>query len=279
MSNESKSISLGNIAEGVAIAVAVGFVVSVIYDWGFVYALDLDFASFPTTTADHFRSGVLWFPKLLAFVLAFFAMEFQFQRVERGLSEKEIIESSRNPEVMKKFREGPWKLVQWIAPLAVINYILNGGAYASLLPIMLSITWMGFAEWCSSAPLIQLRRSRGSQLAFMFLPIIAILAFFSGYNTAVDAASRKPTDVAIDNGQLTGPMKGKILRTFERGLLVLRDDNRIVLIPWDQVRSVLNQKPYTPFRGVLCEWFGHCTEEKSTTGKPVQPTTKAGEKK
>lgn len=273
MSHESTSLSLSNVAEAVAIAVAIGFVVSVVYDWGFVYALDLDFASFPTTTADHFRSGVLWFPKLLALVLVFFAVEFQFQRIERGLTEKEIIESSSKPEVMKKFREGPWIFVRWIAPIAVINYILIGGAYSSLLPIMLSITWMSFAEWCNSAPLIQLRRSREAQLAFMFLPIIAILAFFSGYNAAVNAASRKAVDVAIDGGQSTGPIKGRVLRTLERGILILRDDSRIVLIPWDQVRSVSNQKPYAPFRGILCEWFGRCLNEE-TSNKPVQPTAK-----
>jgi len=275
MSNESTSLSLSNIAETVAIAVAIGFVVSVVYDWGFVYALDLDFASFPTSTADHFRSGILWFPKLLALVLAFFAMEYQFQRIERGLTEKEIIESSSNPGAMKKFREGPWILVRWIAPIAVINYILMGGTYSSLLPIMLSITWMSFSEWCNSAPLIQLRRSREAQLAFIFLPIIAILAFFSGYNTAIDAASRKAVDVAIDIDQSNGPIKDRVLRTFERGILILRDDSRIVLIPWDQVRSVSNQKQYAPFRGIVYEWFDRCLNEE-TSNKPVQPTAKGG---
>src|SRR3989304_6241901 len=163
MTSESSPVSIGALVEGAAAIVAVGFVVSVIYDWGFVYALGLDFAHLPTTTADHFRSGLLWFPPLLVAVLAYAAIEFQFQRVERGLTEKEIVESSSNPERMRKFREGPWKLVVWAAPVYVVSYFLIGDAFASLLPLMLAIVWMGFAEWCYSAPLIKQRRSRNLQ--------------------------------------------------------------------------------------------------------------------
>src|SRR5438445_12929946 len=111
MASESNAVTVGAVAEGAAVTVAVGFVVSVIYDWGFVYALGLDFVYLPTTTADHFRSGLLWFPPLLGLLFVYFAIEFQFQRVERGLTEKEITESSSNPERMRKFREGPWKLM------------------------------------------------------------------------------------------------------------------------------------------------------------------------
>ena len=114
--SESNPLTIKVLAEGAAVVVAIGFVVSVMYDWGFVRALSLDFAYLPTTTSDHFRSGLLWFPPLLVGVLLYVAVEFQFQRVERGLTEKEIVESSSNPERMRKFREGPWKLVAWTAP-------------------------------------------------------------------------------------------------------------------------------------------------------------------
>lgn len=270
MPDETKTISLGNIAEGVALTVALGFVVSVIYDWGFFYALDFDFSTIPTATSDHFRTGVLWFPKLLAIILAYFAIEFQFKRIERGLTEDEIVGASSSPSKLKAFREGPGKFIQWVAPLAVLNYILIGDAYSSMQPIMLSITWMAFAEWCYSVPLIQMRRSRDAHVAFTFLPIVVILAFFSGYNAAVDGASRDPVAVAIDNGQPTSPIKGRVLRTFERGIFILGDDNHFLLIPWDQVHAVHTEKPYTPFRGVLCEWFGRCASEKAASNHALK---------
>src|SRR5919197_1500493 len=110
MADDPHPLSIGAVAEGIAVAIAVGFVVSVIYDWGFVYALGMDFGCLPTTTTDHFRSGLLWFPSLLGLIFLYVAIEFQFQRVERGLTEKEIIESSSNPVWTRKFREGPQKL-------------------------------------------------------------------------------------------------------------------------------------------------------------------------
>ncbi len=275
MLSEYKAISLGTLAEGVAVAVAAGFVVSVIYDWGFFYALGLDFAKLHTTTTDHFRSGLLWFPYLLFFLLGSVAIEFQFKRIERGLNEKEIIESASNPERMRKFREGPWKLMAWTAPLYVIIYVLIGDVFASILPLMLSIVWMGFAEWCYAAPLIKIRRSRQVQFGFTFLPIIVIVAFFSGYNAALDATVRKPSKVTIERSAPSASVSGNILRTFEKGVLILDDRNSYHFIPWNQVHAIQNNKPYKPFRGIACEWFKLCRQEPyGTSNKPIQPNAK-----
>lgn len=254
----SSPISIAALAEGVAFAVAVAFVVSVIYDWGFVFALGLEFAYIPTTTADHFRSGLLWFPPLLALLLFIIAIEFQFQRVERGLTEKELIESSSNPEAMRKFREGPQKLIIWSAPLMVLSYVLMGDAFSSVLPLMLAITWMGFAEWCYSAPLIRLRRNKQLQLAFTFLPIVGIFAFFSGYNAAVDAAFRKPFEVTIERSASSAAIPGNLLRTLDKGILLLGEKKSFHFVPWDQVQAIHNKNTYKPYRGVLCNWFNLC---------------------
>ncbi len=274
MKNKGRTFSTGMVVEVVAIVVAVGFVISVIYDWGFVYALGLDLMNLPTTTSDHFRTGLLWFPYLLTFVFMFFAVEFQFQRVERGLSEQEIIENSKNPEKTKKFREGPWKLIKWTAPLAIFNYILIGDIMSSILPLMFSIIWMGFAEWCYFAPLIQLRRNRESQTAFTFLPIIFILAFSSGYNAAVNTAIREPNKINVTRIQPLTSLQVNLLREFDRGILILSEDSKISFVPWGQVQTITNEKLYKPFRGVLCEWFQRCPE--NVSNKPIHPTPKSG---
>ncbi|SDN39923.1 hypothetical protein SAMN04488516_10212 [Desulfonauticus submarinus] len=277
MGNDTHKFSIGMVAEGITIVVAIGFVISVIYDWGFVYAIDIDLMSLPTTISDHFRTGVIWFPYLLAFVLMYFAVEYQFQRVEKGLTEQEIIESSKNPEKLKKFREGPWKLIKWTAPLAVFNYILIGDIMSSALPLMLSILWMGFAEWCYSAPLIKLRRSWESQAAFTFLPIIFILAFFSGYNAAVDASMRKPKQVIITFSQKSPHLKGKLLREFERGVFILNHNDHVTFIPWGQIKSIKTVEKYKPFRGILCEWFQICTETASNKANSADAKSRAGD--
>ena len=259
--SDSNPHTIKTLAEGAAVIVTIGFVVSVIYDWGFVRALGLDFSYLPTITSDHFRSGLLWFPPLLGGVLLYAAVEFQIQRVERGLTEKELVESSSNPEGMRKFREGPYKLLAWTAPVYVVIYILIGDLFASLLPWTTAIAWMGFAEWCYSAPLIRIRRDKNLQMVFTFLPIIGIIAFFSGYNAAIDAATRKPTEVAIERSEPLSAITGNVLRTLVKGILLLNTNSSIQFIPWNQVKSVVNKKAYKPFRGVLCEWFKFCPQE------------------
>ena len=265
------------VAEAIAILVAIGFVISVIYDWGFVYAIGIDLMSLPTTISDHFRTGVVWFPYLLAFIFIYFAVEFQFQRVEMGLTEQEIVESSKNPEKLKKFREGPWKLIKWTAPLAIFNYILIGDIMSSALPLMLSIMWMGFAEWCYSAPLIQLRRNWESQAAFTFLPIIFIIAFFSGYNAAVDASMREPKQVNVTFSQQHQPLNGNLLREFERGIFILSDDGHVNFIPWEQIKRIKTVETYKPFRGILCEWFHICTDTASNKANSADAKSRAAD--
>ena len=277
MENETRTFSIGMVAEAIAILVAIGFVISVIYDWGFVYAIGIDLMSLPTTISDHFRTGVVWFPYLLAFIFIYFAVEFQFQRVERGLTEQEIVESSKNPEKLKKFMEGPWKLIKWTAPLAIFNYILIGDIMSSALPLMLSIMWMGFAEWCYSAPLIQLRRNWESQAAFTFLPIIFIIAFFSGYNAAVDASMREPKQVNVTFSQQHQPLNGNLLREFERGIFILSDDGHVNFIPWEQIKRIKTVETYKPFRGILCEWFHICTDTASNKANSADAKSRAAD--
>ena len=58
--------------------------------------------------------------------------------------------------------------------------------------------------------------------------------------------------------------------------LLLGKGNSIHFVPWDQVRTFQNKKPYKPFRGVLCEWFKLCSQAQRTSSKPVQPTAGGG---
>jgi hypothetical protein len=261
--DNAKRLNIGAVAEAVAVTVAVGFVLSVIYDWGFITALGITFSFLPSSTADHFRSGLIWLPPLLAILTAYVAIEFQFRRVEHGLTEEEIIAASKNPTRLRRFRQGPAKVLFWIAPLGLLNYLLIGDAAASGLPLALSLAWVAFAEWTYSPPLVKQRRPAWLQACFTFLPVIGIVAYFSGYNAALDAANRKPVEVTI-LGEESVQQTAKMLRTFEKGVLVLTERGAVEFISWDQVHAIRNNAPYAPFRGIVCEWFNKCPERRAT---------------
>lgn len=254
-----ESFSLLDRAAGWSAAfVACGFVVSLIYDWGFYGAINRSFSDIPTTISDHFRTGLLWFPYLLGLAFVYLAFEFQLQRLEKGLTEQEIIESTPNPVATRRFRERPYRLIVWIAPLGVVNFILMGDLIASLLPFAIFVLWITFADWCYSAPLIKVRRSAVAQAAFTLLPALGIVTYFTGYSAAVEVAQKHPIEVAVTYSNDHRIVKGRLLRTLDRGVLILMHSNSMMFIEWSAVSDLLYEKPYVPFPGILCKSFSVC---------------------
>jgi hypothetical protein len=259
VARSSSPIPVGLIAETTTVLVAAGFIVSVVYNWGYMHALGLALGSLPLTTADQFRSGLLWFPWLLAGLVAYAAIEFQIRRVERGLTEEEIIQSSPNPKRTRKLRASSWVLLKWLAPLIVIGFVLFGDLDAAPMPMALAVLWIAFAEWCFSAPLVQQRHSIWLHAGFTILPIYVLWAFFGGYNAAVDATIREPTLVTVDLAHSPIPVTGKFLRSLDHGVLLLDSAGTLQVLSMSDVDRISYNKPYTPYRGLLCEWWnGFC---------------------
>jgi hypothetical protein len=250
-------VSLTELAEGVGLLVAAGFVVSLVYDWGFFTALGLNPQMFPMTIADHFSTALLWLPSLLAISLFYVAGEFQFRRVERGLTEQEIAQSSQNRKALRRFREWPYLLLKWVAVFGLIFYICLG---APLPSIFVAVAWIAFAEWCYSAPLIKLRRNKAVQLLFTFVPAIGLIAYFSGLNEGNNRRQIAERIVTIERMNESTALRGKMLRILEGGALILQDD-KVTFLPWDQIKLIQSDKLAVPFRGILCEWFSICPKD------------------
>ena len=250
--------SLSSIVESISILVTAGFVVSVIYDWGFLRSLGLDLKRVPTSISDHIRTGLLWFPPLIGMAIAHFAIEFQFQRIEKGLTEEEIVSSAKNPKKMRKFREGPYKFFAQTGFLIAILSLMFGDIYASALPFALVMVWGTFANWCYSAPLIRLRRSQATQGAFVLIPAIMILAYFNGYSDASAAAYKERMGIEISLASNRPVVEGTFLRTIEAGILYLSEDTHVEFVPWNEIRSYRIADEYHPYLGVMCEWFNIC---------------------
>lgn len=270
MSRQTPSIS--ELSQLASLTVALGFVVSIVYDWGFCFALGIDLSILPTTLSDHVRTGILWFPPLLALLIAYIAIEYQFQRVERGLTEEEIIAASGNSKAARIWRYGYIRLFVWMMPLIVINYLLIGDILSTALPVALSVMWLRFARWCHDTPLILIRRSGAVQEAFELIPVAVIVAFFSGYNLAVNAVLIEPYEVNVSRTAQSPDVSESLIRTFDRGILVLDDNKHLEFITWPSISIISSNESYTPFRGVLCEWFGQCAYERNSSNNSMQPT-------
>ena len=78
-------------------------VLSVVYDFTYLSALNLSFSQIPTTISDHVRSALLWAPLLFLGLFSYFFFEMVLKRAEKGMSEEEIINTSPNPKFTRIF--------------------------------------------------------------------------------------------------------------------------------------------------------------------------------
>lgn len=256
VNNTSSTVSLDLIAKLVGLAASASLVLSVIFDWGFYSALNLSFLEVPSGLSDHVRSALIWFPKVVVTFGELFVVEMFTRRIEQGMTEEEIVQSSTNPQRIKRFRDGPYKMGFYLAVFSVTAYILLGDIFLGALPFGLIVTWFMFSAWAQSHPRIMERRPFHFRAAAHFLPPIAIWLFFSGYGDAVRLFHNTAPDLKLTIANTTSLESVTLLRQLDRGLLVKEVNNTIAFRPWSEIKKVETSGRYVPSKGIMCSWFG-----------------------
>jgi len=245
-------IILEKFAKASGVLAVCALVLSVVHDWGFFFALDIGFIDIPTSIGDHIRSALIWLPNTLFCFFIVIAIEFVNQRIERGLTEEEIIQSSKKPERLRKFRQGPAVLFRILAPVLVAGFLLIGDFYRGILPIALVVCWAMFSEWANNAPLIKIRRNETTQKLFHWLPIIFFLVFFWGYNNASDLASDEAPRFKLTLSNIDPALEVNVLKHVEKGTLVIEPKTKkITFIPWAKVLNLEPIEPYRTYYGIF----------------------------
>lgn len=252
----SSTVSLDLIAKIAGLAASISLALSVIFDWGFYSALNLSFLEVPSGFSDHVRSALIWFPKIVTAFGGLFIFEMLTRRVEQGLTEEEIIQSSSDPQRTKRLRDGPYKMGAYIAVFVVIAYVLLGDIFLGALPFGLIVSWFIFSAWAQSHPRIVERRPMHFRVAAHFLPPIAIWLFFSGYGDAVRMFHDTTPDLKLTTASATSSEPVTLLRQMDRGLLVKEANNTVSFRPWSEIKKVETSGKYVPSKGVLCSWLG-----------------------
>ena len=242
-------------AKAVALGASLSLVASLIYDWGFFSALDLTFLEVPSTLSDHVRSALIWFPRIAASIGAIAVFEILTKRIEQGMTEEEIVQSSSNPKLIRKLRDGPLWFMGYASALVVAGYLLIGAPFLQMLPLSLCVLWFLFSMWAQSHHRIISRRPSLVRVAVHFLPPILIWLYFAGYTEAArlygtDAPKSKLATNAVASESVT------LLRYLERGVLVKDATNVVSFHPWSEIKKIEAPGRYTPAKGVLCVWFG-----------------------
>ena len=202
-------------------------VLSIVYDFSYLSALNLSFSQVPTSISDHIRSSLLWAPVLFLGLFVSLTFELVSMRIEKGMSEEEIINSSPNPKIARKIRNSPENFLIFIviftAIFIFISYIfgiINIINYYTLMDwkYFFMALWIVVFEWIFTNERINKKFSKEFFLIFLVFGAMLIYVFFQGKIDAKKAFS-KPQNVyfKLKNNEF---IEKKFLRNFENFFLV-----------------------------------------------------------
>jgi|GEM_PF-6687469 len=235
------------------LAIYIIFTCSVVYNYAYFLALGITLSQIPITISDIINTAFVWMPFVTIMVGSGFLFILITKRIEQGMTEEEIINSTSNPMRTAKLREMPFKVLEVIAIIAVIFFFLFGQQNKSLLSIFLffMVFWFWFGKKLSDHPRIIQRRSTLLRLSIVFLPVIVGFIFARGYDDAIDIISKQEPDAIV---QLTNGNKISVvvLRNFDKGILVRKLGNdSISFLFWRNINNIDMQYHKNFYRGLF----------------------------
>ena len=257
-SNKKLSSFLDTAVKLSGIAASMSLLLSIIYDYAYFYALNLSFSDVPSTISDHLRSGLIWFPTLLFCTFLALIFELITVRIEKGMSEDEIIESSPDPQKVQKFREGPLKIMPWLAGLIIISYILIGENFVYGLPIAFCLIWFRIAPWLNNHPRIFQRRSKLLRFVIFWLPVLIIYLYGKGHTDGKKLIHNDKTNCSIILKKPTNKQESIILiKLLEKGILFKRPtENKIIYEKWDNIININKVVDHSRYQGIIYRFLG-----------------------
>ena len=258
-----------NIASVSGVVASGSILVSFVYDWFFFYALGISFNEAPTTIFDHVQSWLVWLPRVIIGVIVLTAIGLVTHRLEHGMSEEEILESTRNPSRTRRIRNSPYIFVQVLGLFLVVIWVLLGENYVPTDGLILGgfFTWIFLASWIFRHPIVKARHSKLFNLSFVWIPLLIIIVFLMGYRSASYAESEYSASIGFGVHDLNyvptmESRKIKLIRSYENWLLIRDKKNRISWIKMTNVNNLVKLKEKQPFPGLICKFFTQMCPQK-----------------
>lgn len=253
MKNES---FLSNLPALISAFGALILILSIAYDYGYFMVFNISFSEMPTTLSDHLRSSLTWIPNTLLVVFGVVALELFNRRVEQGMTEEEIIQTSPTPKFTAWFRNSPKYPIIALALFAPFTLTLNIDLPLQAWQFSLIIIWFIFHNFLFSHERVLERTSKEFYLFSRWVPAILIFVVFSGAVAANSIKEGNGTKFVFELEK--SKFEGALVRAFEKYYLVWEEGKNIKLISSGKVISLY---PATI---------------KIESNKKIQPTVKNG---
>ena len=220
------------------IVASLSLLISVTYDWGFFFELDLSYAKAPTTIVDHIQSWLHWLPALIPVGFGVFLAHLaSIKNPVRDLNQNSTrIEIAQALNVLRRKQI---TLISAIIITAVILLFISYFLFDSIYPLgwygLIPFWFLWFIRKRDKFP-AALR-----EILTWFPPLLAI-AFLSGSVHADHALGRefRPTHrlVTFDDRESQQDLDVNVLRTFQDWFLVVDDDDGMAWISSSSIKRM-----------------------------------------
>jgi hypothetical protein len=254
---KSMQAALEIAAKVIALAATVCIALSVLFDWGYLSALDLRLSEVPTSLSDHTRSAILWLPVAgftfpPGFVFSLFSGELDARDAreakDRGedlsvYAAKEAKHARRNLAVMAVV-----SLFLWLAFGDRSRPFLFFAAIIAWTLVVVRVTPVTAGNW---------RLGYSLRFSLLLPPLLAGSLFLLGYNTgrAAIAPDQLFGTLSIRGGSGIEQMKGNIVRPFERFVIVIDEKRKVIVLKPDDIVRVEKAGYSSSNKGLLCEYW------------------------
>jgi hypothetical protein len=223
---------------------AFAFILSVLYAYGLSLSLRLPIANFFTMN-DYINHAIQRLTPTALYIAIAMAIELFLRRTQKGLSETEIANLTKNPAKTMRARRRPFIFITIISlTAAVLNTVLflfNKTDTTELFRVyrgVLPILWFAFAIWYASEPRLTTNWARKLVLCFYFLPAIMIYTFASGL---YDGSKQLRNIIYSDTISLSNntEIKSHVLVSLDK-YLILKEEGQdgIKVIPVSSIESI-----------------------------------------
>ncbi|TNF69399.1 MAG: hypothetical protein EP298_03520 [Gammaproteobacteria bacterium] len=226
-----------------ALAVAIVFCGSVLYNFAFFYSIKININKIPITIEDIVSSFTLWLYGAFIILVIMYVIAKIIACYDKDISEDEIRKSSS--KLTNFLRVLPYILIiVFLVILPIISFVYIGvplkSHYGMTPNKYLSLYCLSFViiNLIVIAKLNQIGKERISDVLFlpssMFI-IFITFAFYSGYSSGMISDDNDYPIAYVTNKAI----EVVVIRPLEIGVLGLNSDNNdIIFIPWNNIDSI-----------------------------------------
>lgn len=231
---------------------------SVLFDCGYLAALELTFSEVPTSLSDHTRSAILWLPLVgSVFPLAVVVNLFLDQ-----VDAKDAREVKSRGEDISTYMKNEAKRARWsLAIFTVVCFLLwlaFGYRARSYLVLGAITLWVLVVVRATPHDYLGIRLSLLFRLGLVVLPIILFGLYVAGYNSGREgiAPNQQFGIISVRNPEDQRQLKANVVRVFEKSAIVIDENHKVLLLKPDDIVQVEKAKSISINRGLLCD-YGH----------------------